>query len=92
VLANRRAEVELVTSNVATIAQDDQLDDEIIVKREIKRQDKRIRQTTLIKISINLGGNNKAVVMLHHFCDPAIVGFSPIMSRSAQRLMAALPQ
>jgi hypothetical protein len=57
------------TSNVATIAQDDQLDDEIILGREIKGQDEWLRQTTLVKISINLGIYNKAVVMLHHFCD-----------------------
>jgi hypothetical protein len=73
------------------IAQDDQLDDEIVVRREIKGQDERVWQTALIEISIDIGGNNEVLVCLTTFVT-AIVSLSPMMSRSAQSLMAALPQ
>ena len=51
------------------IAQDDQLDDEIVVRRETKGHDERVRQTAFVKISINISGNNKVVVVFHDFCD-----------------------
>jgi hypothetical protein len=57
------------TSDIVTIAQDNQLDDEIVVGREIKGQNKRIRQTTLIEISIDVGGNDEIVVVLHDLRD-----------------------
>jgi hypothetical protein len=41
--------------------QDDQLDDEIIVGREINGQDERVRQPALIKLSIDIGGDDKVV-------------------------------
>ena len=53
------------------MTQDDQLDDEIAVDCEIKGQDERVRQPAPIKISIDIGGNDKVVVVLHDFrnCD-----------------------
>jgi hypothetical protein len=59
------------SSDIVAIAQDDQLDDEIVVRREIKGQDERVWQAALIKISINIGSGNKVVVVLNDFrnCD-----------------------
>jgi hypothetical protein len=47
------------------------LDNEFIVRRDVKSQDKGIRQTALIEISINIGGDNKIFVVLNDFrnCD-----------------------
>ena len=58
-------------SDIAAIAQDDQLDDAIVVRREIKSQDERVWQTSLIEISIDIGGDNKVFVVLNEFrnCD-----------------------
>jgi hypothetical protein len=47
------------SSNIAAIAHDDQLDDEIVVGYEIKGQDGRIRRPTLIKISIDIAVTTK---------------------------------
>jgi hypothetical protein len=53
------------------IAQDDQLDNEFIVRRDVKGQDKGGRQAALIEISIDVGGDNKVFVVLNDFrnCD-----------------------
>jgi len=47
------------------------LDNEFIVRRDVKSQDKGIRQTALIEISIDIGGDNKVFVVLDDFrnCD-----------------------
>jgi hypothetical protein len=79
------------SSDIAAIAQDDQLDDEIVVGCEIKREDERGRQPVPIKISVDIAGNDKVVVVFHdvrNYDHP----FSPRMSRSAQPLMAVSPQ
>ena len=53
------------------IAEDDQLDNEFIVRRDVKGQDKGGRQAALIEISIDIGGDNKVFVVLDAFrnCD-----------------------
>jgi hypothetical protein len=48
------------SSDIGAIAQDDQLDDEIVVACEIKGEDERVGQPAPIKISIDIGGNDSA--------------------------------
>src|SRR2546430_13752028 len=56
-------------SDIAAIAQDDQLDDDIVMRHEIEGQDERVWQTALIEIAIDIGGNNKVFVVLYDFRD-----------------------
>jgi hypothetical protein len=64
------------------IAQDDQLDNEFIVRRDVKGQDKGGRQAALIEISIDIGGDNKVFVVLNDFRNCDRLNLSPMMSRS----------
>ena len=47
------------------------MDNEFIVRRDVKGQDKGGRQAALIEISIDIGGDNKVFVVLNDFrnCD-----------------------